>query len=318
MPPSNVSSVTNFFSTANEGFTTTLGSTITAGATTVPFTAVTNLTNGTIFVGIIEPGLPNQQVFTGIVNTGGSEITGVIWTRAPLGGNVGHVGGVTIVDYVSGTDWNMAMKGILVDHTQNGYHSSLHDANDKIWLGQTATTGAVNYINNANAATGNYPTLSALGSDTNIDINVATKGTGVFRINGTSLGAWTSWTPSWTNFTPGNSTISAKYVQIGKTVSFVINITQGSSGAVGTIPQFSLPVTAVATIGSFFFPLGTGVGALSTASTAFVFYIGQNSTTTAQIFSGTIAGQWVGVSATTPFTWATGSVLSLSGSYQAA
>jgi hypothetical protein len=113
----NVSTVTNHFSTANKGFITTLGSSILSGATTIPLTSVSGLTNGTIFVGIIEPGLPNEQEFTGTVDTAGVQITGVKWTD---GTDVDHTAGVTIVDYVAATDWNMNTKGLLVSHDQDG------------------------------------------------------------------------------------------------------------------------------------------------------------------------------------------------------
>lgn len=118
---STVTSVVNHFPTANEGFVTTLGSSILAGAVTVPLTSVSGLTNGTIFVGIIEPGLANEQTFTGTVDTAGVQITGVKWTKNT---NVDHTAGVTIVDYVSGTGNNMFTKGILVEHGQTGTHST--------------------------------------------------------------------------------------------------------------------------------------------------------------------------------------------------
>lgn len=120
---SNLTGVTSFFPTANEGFATTLGSPgITSGAATVPLAGTTGLTNGSIFVGIIEPGATNQQVFTGTVDTVGSQITGVIWTR---GANVAHTTGVAIVDYVTGTAFNMITTGVLKQHTQAGAHTAI-------------------------------------------------------------------------------------------------------------------------------------------------------------------------------------------------
>lgn len=114
---SDVSSVTNHFPTINEGFSTALDGSILSGATTVPLTGVSDLTNGKPFVGIIEPGEEKQQVFTGTVDTANSEITDVVWTR---GTNVGHASGVTIVDYVTGTHLNMITKGILEFANQEG------------------------------------------------------------------------------------------------------------------------------------------------------------------------------------------------------
>ena len=47
----------------------------------------------------------------------------------------------------------------------------------------TATASAVNELTVANAATGNRPTISATGGDTNIGINLTPKGTGVVAVN---------------------------------------------------------------------------------------------------------------------------------------
>lgn len=147
MSSSDVSAVTNYFATPNEGFTTTLGSTIAIAAVTVPLNSVTGLTNGAVFVGIIEPGLTNQQVFTGVVDTGGSQITGVKWTR---GTNVGHATGVTIVDYVTGTAFKMATTGILKEHKQSGAHSAI--TADTAVVGNLEVTGTLTIDGNTGSA----------------------------------------------------------------------------------------------------------------------------------------------------------------------
>lgn len=54
-------------------------------------------------------------------------------------------------------------------------------------LSFSETALAVNEFTIANAATGNGPTLSATGGDANVDINIATKGTGVVKIDNLSL-----------------------------------------------------------------------------------------------------------------------------------
>lgn len=64
--------------------------------------------------------------------------------------------------------------------------TSINDTNGNELFGVTATASAVNELTIANAATGNAPTLSATGSDTNISITLAPKGTGAVRAN-TSL-----------------------------------------------------------------------------------------------------------------------------------
>lgn len=140
----NVSSVTKHFPTANKGFITTLGSTISGGAATVPLTSVSGLNNGDVFVGIIEPGDPNEQEFTGTVDTAGVQITGVKWTD---GTNVDHTAGVTIVDYVSATGQNIQTKGILEEHNQDGTHSDI--TADSVTASGTIT--AANFVQSGGA-----------------------------------------------------------------------------------------------------------------------------------------------------------------------
>ena len=56
--------------------------------------------------------------------------------------------------------------------------TSINDTNGNESVKLTATSSAVNEFTIANAATGNDPTLSATGGDTNIDIAIAPKGSG--------------------------------------------------------------------------------------------------------------------------------------------
>jgi hypothetical protein len=72
---------------------------------------------------------------------------------------------------------------------------------------------------------------------------------GLITGTGTSLGAWTAYTPTWTtSATPpslGNGTIVGAYCQIGKIVHFRILLTLGSTSTVGTGGwALTLPVTA--------------------------------------------------------------------------
>lgn len=120
---SDLTNVVKFFPTANEGFSTTTSGIVTAGATTVPLNSMGSLVNGSVFVGIIQPGdATSQQVFTGTVNTTTLSITDVVWTR---GNSVDHAIGSQVVDYVTGTALNMIAKGLLVQHKQDGSHSNI-------------------------------------------------------------------------------------------------------------------------------------------------------------------------------------------------
>lgn len=130
---------------------------------------------------------------------------------------------------------------------------------------------------------------------------------------------WQSWTPSWTNFTPGSATISARYTQIGKTVHFRIQVTLNGS-TMGSDPQFSLPVTASS---NEHIDRTLGLAHLKDASPAAdnvgVVYL--NSTTTAGIFRQIVSGSSIvysAVTSTAPWTWANNDVIYLRGSYEAA
>ena len=225
---SNVTAVLSHFSTSNEGFQTTIPTPVTAGAITVPLASTTGLVNGTIFVGIIEPTTVKQQVFTGTVDIAGTMITGVVWTR---GTNVDHAAGVTIVDYVTGTDHNMATKGILVQHTQTGAH------------------GAVV------AASVSTPSLTVSSSVSMPNSSVFVVPANLFAGTGTSW-TWQDWTPTYSGMTVGNGTVLARYCQIGKTVVGTWQWTLGTTSNIAAGIVISLPVTPKTTV-STFQPIGS-------------------------------------------------------------
>lgn len=98
-----------------------------------------------------------------------------------------HAAGTVVENLITANGWNDIIDGILVDHDQAGRHKNLTDANGNEWIKQTATTSAVNEFTVANAAANNGPTLSATGSDTDIDINITPKGAGEVSITSGDL-----------------------------------------------------------------------------------------------------------------------------------
>ena len=65
--------------------------------------------------------------------------------------------------------------------------TSILDTNGNELFLLTATSSAVNELTFANAATGNAPAFTASGGDTNININLVPKGSGVVQQNGATL-----------------------------------------------------------------------------------------------------------------------------------
>ena len=61
------------------------------------------------------------------------------------------------------------------------------DANGNEQIIFTTTASAVNEITITNAATGNKPTIAATGGDTNVTLNLTSKGTGTVQANGVDV-----------------------------------------------------------------------------------------------------------------------------------
>lgn len=131
----------------------------------------------------------------------------------------------------------------------------------------------------------------------------------------TLTGAWSAWTPTLTNMTLGNGTLEARFNQLGKTVDYTFRFTLGSTSAMGTNPQFTLPVAPRA--GSIVLPLGDVIFT-DTGTTNRRGYIQLNTGSTVDIIAFSTTGTSQGVSATSPHTWAATDVLAVSGRFEAA
>lgn len=129
-------------------------------------------------------------------------------------------------------------------------------------------------------------------------------------------GDWAAWTPTFTNFTLGNGTQVARYVQIGDTIICYWKVDFGSSTAVSGAVTISAPVTAHT----------SAVSRLSVGTARFTDNNGSTFAGQATLSSSTVlALSWVDTngavqttSSTTPFTWVTSDTISLSATYEAA
>jgi len=133
-----------------------------------------------------------------------------------------------------------------------------------------------------------------------------------------SIGAaWETYTPSFTNATVGNGTVSAAYTQINKLVVGRVSFTLGSTSAVSNYVVVTVPIAAkVATYG--------GTVTYHDASPKAVYQgFFDPSSTTSGIVIGVLnsAGTYVvggGMSSTVPFTWTTSDQILLNFYYEAA
>jgi hypothetical protein len=135
------------------------------------------------------------------------------------------------------------------------------------------------------------------------------------------MNAWGTWTPTLTNMTLGNGTVTARFLRVGRKITFYFKFVLGSTSAVGTNPVFSLPVApsslystgSVDTFGTTTI-LDSGVGVYSGPC----FWNG-GSNAILQVWN--VAGTYslvASITATVPMTWTTGDILIGTGTYEAA
>lgn len=172
------------------------------------------------------------------------------------------------------------------------------------------------------SVSGNAGTATALQTPRNI-AGHAFDGTAAISIFDTDLSgaAYSSWTPTWTNLTVGNGTVTAVYKQVGKTVRGRIAIVFGSTTSISGDVSFDLPVTRAAMAGTNnVSPLGcarfydAGVAGYEGA-------VHNASTSTASIRVWAASGAYVTaalLSSTVPFTWGTSDEISAEFEYEAA
>lgn len=180
-----------------------------------------------------------------------------------------------------------------------------------------SSIGEIQIVNSAYNAT--IFSLSDNGNLVGIN-NLSVNGT----INGATINndAWTSFTPALStelgSWTIGNGSIEASYKLIGKTCNFKAKIVWGSTTSTGSgALQIGLPVTAKDANYQFTASLldngnawyqATGNGMYNNDTSKF-----------AMIFkSGGTGSSSEGVSATAPFTFASGDYISINGTYEVA
>jgi hypothetical protein len=133
-----------------------------------------------------------------------------------------------------------------------------------------------------------------------------------------SRSGWTSYTPTWTNLTVGNGTLTGKYAYAGVTTLFRVEFTLGSTSSVGSGPTFTFPQQAVAH--ESYHQLGFAVmHDVGTAVYNGLIIFSDTSNAALQILNvGSTYPTIVSVTSTVPFTWTTGDKLLISGYYERA
>jgi hypothetical protein len=137
-------------------------------------------------------------------------------------------------------------------------------------------------------------------------------------------GAWTAYTPTWTNLTVGNATQASAYIAAGKLYVVRIKLTFGSTTSISGIPEFTLPNSAshdsdYTTLAGVW-GLGTMndvSGPVSVGCTIFPGLAATRGRFLIQQVNATYM-TFAAASATIPFTWTTGDQLEAQFMFEAA
>lgn len=135
---------------------------------------------------------------------------------------------------------------------------------------------------------------------------------------------WYGWSPQWTNLTVNSGRQTAKYMKVNKLIFYTVVLYLASDSAVGTSPYFAPPVPFAASFigqgtSGYYSPVGqcwmADIGTTNYVGTTYEyngnFYPGVFTTNTTEVYLN-------GVTASVPFTWTTGDMISLNGWYKAA
>jgi len=226
-----------------------------ASVTTVPLSSTTNLPTDTAVAVVIDrvdssgtstPSL--EETIIGVVS--GSNL--VTCTRGVEGTAQAHSAGAVVEVLVTNKGYNDIIDALLVGHTQLGAHiaslplttpkitTAIHDANGNEVIKTPATTSAVNEITVTNSITACDVLVSATGGDTNINLRIHPKGSGVLKLGTANL--------QWPN-SDGSASQLLKTDGAG-VLSFVTGSTIGNDGWTSVSDSWSYASASTITVPS--------------------------------------------------------------------
>ena len=164
--------------------------------------------------------------------------------------------------------------------------------------------------------------ISAVSAGTPATLTVGTNGQVLTADSTTATGlkwasgAWITWSPTISNISIGNGTVSARYQQTGNVIFFSVKVTFGSTTTISGSPSIPLPV--VANSPAYFTVNVTDSGVASYTANGIIpssvlstIFLDLIDTTSSRAVSASF-------SSTSPFTWGTNDNFTISGSYEVA
>lgn len=229
---------------STNGLQKTLGAQLDQGVTaSLTLNNTTNIQNkpGVCVIDRIDTdgNLKNVSVreFVKYTGTSGSTLTGLTRNVDNSSSDQDHAVGA-VVEFIPDVTWAKSvmdtLDGTSTDAVLNTpaittpkITTSINDSNGNEIIKTPATASAVNEVTVTNAATGNAPSLAATGGDTNIDLNLITKGSGTLKVNGSALAV------TQVNDSNGNAVIKTT------PATTPVNELTGKNAATGATPELA-------------------------------------------------------------------------------
>lgn len=150
--------------------------------------ALSGVSNGQTVTYIIEDGA-NRELGYGVYTSSGTTLTRNVLKSTNSDAAINLSGSATVgitAARENFLEWfaNIDANGFSIGFDNN---TGINDDSGNEQLRFLKTTSAVNYVTLTNTATGTGPSISSAGDDTNINLDLVAKGTGVVRANGVQV-----------------------------------------------------------------------------------------------------------------------------------
>jgi hypothetical protein len=143
----------------------------------------------------------------------------------------------TVMTFADASARDTALSGVLdegmVAYLENTNEITLY--NGSAWV--SVIDADVLTFDTTNTRVGINDSTPSYTLDVNGDINA----TGDLRIAGTAIGKWTTFTPSWNNFTAGNAAQDWAYCIINDVMIVTGRTVLGDTSSMGSNPSFDIP-----------------------------------------------------------------------------
>ena len=130
------------------------------------------------------------------------------------------------------------------------------------------------------------------------------------------IGAWTTFSPTWTNLTVGNGTVVARYARVNNIVQFWIRVAFGTTSSIGGVVSVTIPVNMHASLAATSVRIGDCSYRDNSAGQQYWGGALANGADKVALFDN--ASPCANVNTTVPFAWAQDDVLFVTGRYEAA